>query len=78
MEQFFREHKPVVEMLYSIIKHKYYKNRRPGQKLKHNLKNIIEGILYVCKTGIQWSFCLYKNMHTFKECRAVKLRFMAR
>ena len=40
----------------------YYSNIRPGNRLRHKLHNIIEGIFFMCRTGIPINYCNYKNI----------------
>lgn len=62
MEKLFFINKPLIDCIYDEVNNTYYNKKRPGVKLKHNLINIIEGIMYICKTGIQISFCEYLNI----------------
>lgn len=54
--------KPLINFIRKEVIAKYYTHKRPGKKLHHNLDHIIEGILFMCKTGVQISFTNYKNI----------------
>lgn len=54
--------KPLINFIKKAVSKKYYSKSNPGQNLKHNLNDIIEGILFMCKTGIQIKFVEYKNI----------------
>ena len=54
--------KPLINFIKNAVNKKYYNKSNPGQSLKHNLNDIIEGILFMCKTGIQIKFTNYKNI----------------
>lgn len=52
--------KPLINFIKNEVEHKYYSKNNPGRKLHHKLDNIIEGILFMCKTGTQIAFVNYK------------------
>lgn len=54
--------KPLIECIKCEVNETFYKKIRPGQKLKHNLNDIIEGILFMCKTGVQIKYVDYKGI----------------
>jgi putative transposase len=62
MEKVIEKHQFIINLLKSIVIDKYYIKKSKGIQLQHSLDHIIEGILFVCKTGIQWKFLLYKNI----------------
>ena len=55
--------KPLIKLIKKEVNRKYYSGKHSGNKLKHSLNNIIEAILKICKTGSQWNFFEYKNIH---------------
>lgn len=64
MCDFLLKQKNVIKLITETINIKYYINKiKCGQPLKHNIEDIVEAILYKCKTGIQWTLLNYKNIH---------------
>ena len=62
MSKFLNQHKFVTKLIKQTVIEKFYSHIRPGIKLKTNLDDIIEGILYVCKTGITWELLEFRNI----------------
>jgi hypothetical protein len=62
MEKLIHINKPLIKFLKKLIIKTFYTDKRPGVNIKHNLEHIIEGILRICKTGIQYSFSEYKGI----------------
>ena len=54
--------KPLIEFIKKQVTKKYYTHITPGRSIQHNLQDIIEGILYICKTGTQIRFVNYKGI----------------
>lgn len=54
--------KPLINFIKNEVVQKYYSSPTPGRQLQHKLDDIIEGILYICKTGIQIKFTDYKGI----------------
>lgn len=54
--KFSESNKFVVSLIRNSVNDKFYSKIRPGIKLKSNLDEIIQCILYVCKTGISWAY----------------------
>lgn len=54
--------KPLINFIKDKVNQKYYNSPTPGRQLQHKLDDIIEGILFICKTGIQIKFTDYKGI----------------
>ncbi len=54
--------RPLIQFIKKRVYKLYYSKPHPGNKLKHNLETLIEAMLYICKTGIQLQFCIYKGI----------------
>lgn len=54
--------RPLIQFIKKRVHKLYYSKQHPGNRLTHNLETIIEGMLYICKTGIQIQFCNYKGI----------------
>jgi len=63
MEELIHINKPLIIFLKKLVIQTFYTKKRPGVSIKHNLEHIIEGIIRICKTGIQYSFSEYKGIH---------------
>jgi len=62
MSKFINQHKFVIQLIKQTVIKKFYSYKKCGTKLKTNLEDIIEAILYVSKTGLTWEMLQYKNI----------------
>jgi hypothetical protein len=62
MNDFFFVNRPLILLLKNEIENKYYNEIHSGRKLVHDLYTLIEGVFFICRTGIQRNMCKYKNI----------------
>ena len=62
MDELIFINKPLINFIKMEVNRIYYNKISPGRQLYHKLDNIIEGILYICKTGTQIKFTNYKGI----------------
>ena len=62
MEKIIFIAKPLIKFVERVVIQTYYTAKSSGRKLQHKLTDIVEGILYMCKTGIQINLAEYKGI----------------
>ncbi len=62
IEKFINDNKLYIDIIEIKVKKHYYNKPKPGRKLTHELRNIIEGIILICKTGVSFKYANYKGI----------------
>lgn len=62
MAKFLNQQKFVVKLIKKTVIKKFYSYKKPGIKLKTKLDDIIEGIIYMCKSGLTWELLEFRNI----------------